>query len=90
MVSNTRGMPGGMNTFTSKVSRSLDKPNPKLLGQDKPQLELAVGWIRSVNLDFVWGGGGGEILTDMKKVGMLVVSLRGVNFWFWFRLGCSG
>ena len=31
------------NTFTSKVSRALDKPNPELLGQDKPRLELAVG-----------------------------------------------
>ena len=26
----------------------------------------------------------------MKGVGMLVVSLRGVNFGFWFHLGCSG
>ena len=26
----------------------------------------------------------------MKGVGMLVVSLRGVNFGFWSRLGCSG
>ena len=26
----------------------------------------------------------------MKGVGMLVVSLRGVNFRFWSRLGCSG
>ena len=26
----------------------------------------------------------------MKGVGMLVVSLRGVNFEFWSRLGCSG
>ena len=26
----------------------------------------------------------------MKGVGMLVVSLRGVNFRFWARLGCSG
>ena len=34
-----------MNTFTSKLSRGLDKPSPKLLGQDKPRLELAVGWI---------------------------------------------
>ena len=25
----------------------------------------------------------------MKGVGMLVVSLRGVNFGFWFQLGCS-
>ena len=26
----------------------------------------------------------------MKVVGMLVVSLRGVNFGFWSQLGCSG
>ena len=26
----------------------------------------------------------------MKVVGMLVVSLRGVNFEFWSHLGCSG
>ena len=26
----------------------------------------------------------------MKGAGMLVVSLRGVNFRFWSRLGCSG
>ena len=26
----------------------------------------------------------------MKGVGMLVVSVRGVNFGFWFHLGCSG
>ena len=31
---------------------------------------------------------GGDFL--MKKTGMLVVSLRGVNFGFWSRLGCSG
>ena len=26
----------------------------------------------------------------MKQTGMLVVSLRGANFGFWPRLGCSG
>ena len=26
----------------------------------------------------------------MKGVGMLVVTLRGVNFGFWSHLGCSG
>ena len=30
-------------TFTSLVSRGSDKRSPKLLGQDKPSLELAVG-----------------------------------------------
>ena len=33
-------------------------------------------------------GGGGT--PHMKGVGMLVVSLRGVNFGFWSRLGCFG
>ena len=31
------------NTFTSMVSRGLDKPSPKLLGQDKPQAWAAAG-----------------------------------------------
>ena len=26
----------------------------------------------------------------VKGAGMVVVSLRGVNFGFWFHLGCSG
>ena len=26
----------------------------------------------------------------MKQTGMLILSLRGVNFGFWSRLGCSG
>ena len=33
-------------------------------------------------------GGGGE--SHMKEAGMLVVSLRGVNFGVWSHLGCSG
>ena len=33
-------------------------------------------------------GLGGD--SHMKQTGMLVVSLRGVNFGFWSRLGCSG
>ena len=32
--------------------------------------------------------GGGD--SHMKQTGMLVVSLRGVDFGFWSRLGCSG
>ena len=36
------------------------------------------------------GGGGGGGDSHMKQTGMLVVSLRGVNFGFWSRLGCSG
>ena len=34
-----------------------------------------------------WGVGG---TPHMTGVGMLVVSLRGVNFGFWSHLGCSG
>ena len=36
------------------------------------------------------GGGGGAGTPDMKGVGMLIVSLRGVYFGFWSHLGCSG
>ena len=36
------------------------------------------------------GGGVGGEGSHMKQTGMLVVSLRGVNFGFWSRLGCSG
>ena len=36
------------------------------------------------------GGGGGGGDSHMKWTGMFVVSLRGVNFVFWSRLGCSG
>ena len=32
---------------------------------------------------------GGET-PHLKGVGMLVISLRGVNFGFWSHLGCSG
>ena len=36
------------------------------------------------------GGGGGGGDSHLKWTGMLVVSLRSVNFGFWSRLGCSG
>ena len=32
------------------------------------------------------GGGGGD--SNIKKVGVLVVSLRDVNLGFWSRVGC--
>ena len=38
----------------------------------------------------VYSRGGGGLTPSMKGVGMLVVSLRGVTFGFWFHLGCSG
>ena len=35
-------------------------------------------------------GGGGDGTPHMNGVGMLVVSLRGLNFGVWSHLGCSG
>ena len=32
---------------------------------------------------------GGRLACELKGVGMLVVSLRGVNVGFWSHLGCS-
>ena len=51
-----------------------------LLDNQKTSLKIAV----SQN-----PGGGGKT-PHIKGVGMLVVSLRGVNFRFWSHLGCSG
>ena len=34
------------------------------------------------------GGGGGGRDLNIKQVGVLIVSLRGVNLRFWSRLGC--
>ena len=39
-------------------------------------------------VEFFPGGGGGGGDSNIKKVGVPVVSLRGVNFRFWSRLGC--
>ena len=36
----------------------------------------------------VGGAGGGGGGSNIKKVGVFVISLRGVNFRFWSRLGC--
>ena len=41
----------------------------------------------SLNCGDAWGGGGDS---HMRQTGMLIVSLKGVNFGFWSRLGCSG
>ena len=43
---------------------------------------------RSISPSTTLCPGGGD--SHMKQTGMLVVSLRGVNFGFWSRLGCSG
>ena len=39
-------------------------------------------------LGYSLGSRGGD--SHMRQTGMLVFSLRGVNFGFWSRLGCSG
>ena len=50
----------------------------------------------SITLIHTLGGGGGFRVrvsggdSHMKQTGMLVVSLRGVNFGFWSCLGCFG
>ena len=47
----------------------------------------------SVQNPLVGGGGGVGVAGKdfhMKGVGMLIISLRGVNFGFWSHLGCSG
>ena len=53
-----------------------------------PGLDDKRMWISS----FFYGapGGWGGRTPHMKGVGMLIVSLRGVNFGFWSHLGCSG
>ena len=39
---------------------------------------------------FIPRGGGARRYSHIKRGGMLVVSLRGVNFGIWSHLGCSG
>ena len=50
--------------------------------------------IRTVRLNFKPKAslcpGGKGVESHIKRGGMLVVSLRGVNFGFWSHLGCSG
>ena len=43
-----------------------------------------------LNMEFSFPSNPGGEDSHMKQTGMLVVSLRGVNFGFWSRLGCSG
>ena len=50
------------NTFTSKVSLGLDKPSPKLLGQDEPRFELATGWISRERRFFTIYTGGSHLI----------------------------
>ena len=51
--------------------------------RDKPRII----WRYKINMLLLVSRGGDS---NMKGVGMLVVSLRGVTFGFWSHLGCSG
>ena len=51
-------------------------------------LTLWTAMIQTKDMNTRRRGGGGGGLECKKKVGVLVVSLRGVNFRFWSRLGC--
>ena len=66
-----------------------DKSTPKSFGC-KLSLLFQGNWFGPAVINqieaFVPGGG----TSHMKGVGMLVVSLRGVDFGFWSHLGCSG
>ena len=70
------------NTFPSKVSRGLDKPNPKLLGQDKTRLEVAVGWI-SRERDFVpfIRVFAAYLTRDQSKPRLVFSRINGPNVW---------
>ena len=57
------------------------------LEQDIPSNEGVYQF--SVTCSVTRGGGGGEP-SHMEGAGMLVVSLRGINFGFWSYLVCSG
>ena len=62
--------------------RSLQKTNTNLQG--------LVQRLNVMEKRYADPGGGGWGTTHMKGVGMLLVSLRTVNFEFWSHLGCSG
>ena len=57
------------------------------LGVAETIVDLLLSWCGCCSVSFRPGRGG---TLHMKGVGMLVVSLRGVNFGFWPHLGCSG
>ena len=56
------------------------------LGVAETIVDLLLSWCGCCSVSFRPGGG----TLHMKGVGMLVVSLKGVNFGFWPHLGCSG
>ena len=51
----------------------------------KPSVLIDLDGMISMHMGMPPGGD-----SHMKQTGMLVISLRGVNFGFWSRLGCSG
>ena len=61
----------------------------KAFWKEKADNEIAIGLLLTPFRTEILsqGGGGGD--SHMKQTGMLVVSLRGINFGFWSRLGCS-
>ena len=67
----------------------------KLYDEETTGLSICLGDKKSGNNNKVvilmgWSSlGRGAPISDMKGEGMLVVSLRGVNFRFWSHLGCS-
>ena len=78
-----------------EINPDIIKKNPEIVQTIKRvRRKLTQTSIYNSNEDhglFIWkelSRGGGD--SYMKQTGMLVVSLRGVNFGFWSRLGCSG
>ena len=60
----------------------------KAFWKEKAGNEIAIGLLLTpFRTEILSQGGGGD--SHMKQTGMLVVSLRGINFGFWSRLGCS-
>ena len=59
----------------------------KMCSQGKPVFSLIGLYPQQT---YFWSSYRGEGTPHMKGVGMLVVSLRGINFGFLSHLGCSG
>ena len=54
----------------------------------KANIKEALNTVKSQYKANLPGGGGGD--SHIKRGGLLVVSIGGVNFGFWSHLGCSG
>ena len=64
-------------------------PSPKSLLEGKKSLVALYLVVLHTPQPLLWPLGEGRT-PHMKVVGMLVISLRGVNFEFWCHLGCCG